>query len=79
MIISRFLFYISENLTGLIEAATENNVNLVYALSPGLDISFSSSKDIQFLKRKLEQVFRNCKILVMVTRNVRGTLFKLVE
>lgn len=49
-------FLSSDNLTGLIEAATENNVTFVYAISPGLDISFSSSKDVQCLKRKLEQV-----------------------
>ena len=46
----------SENLTSLIEAASDNNVQFVYAISPGLDISFSSAKDVQFLKRKLEQV-----------------------
>lgn len=40
----------------MIEAATESNVTFVYAISPGLDISFSSSKDVQCLKRKLEQV-----------------------
>jgi hypothetical protein len=48
--------YIVENLTSLIEAAKENGVEFVYALSPGLDITFSSAKDVQFLKRKLEQV-----------------------
>lgn len=48
---------IVENLTSLIEAAKENGVEFVYALSPGLDITFSSAKDVQFLKRKLEQVF----------------------
>ncbi|KAK3590145.1 hypothetical protein CHS0354_041199 [Potamilus streckersoni] len=46
----------AENLTSLIEVAKENNITFVYAISPGLDISFSSAKDVQFLKRKLEQV-----------------------
>ncbi|XP_052771499.1 protein O-GlcNAcase-like [Mya arenaria] len=46
----------ADNLTGLIEAATENNITFVYAISPGLDISFSSAKDVQCLKRKCEQV-----------------------
>ncbi|XP_062568227.1 protein O-GlcNAcase-like [Saccostrea cucullata] len=46
----------AENLTSLIEAAKEHGVEFVYALSPGLDITFSSTKDVQFLKRKLEQV-----------------------
>ena len=51
-------FPVTENLTSLIEAAKENGVEFVYALSPGLDITFSSAKDVQFLKRKLEQVWR---------------------
>lgn len=33
-----------------------------YALSPGLDILFSSTKDIQLLKRKMDQVFKICII-----------------
>ncbi|CAE1294602.1 NCOAT [Acanthosepion pharaonis] len=43
-------------LTGLIDAAHEQNVEFVYALSPGLDITYSSTKDVTALKRKLEQV-----------------------
>ncbi|XP_071171502.1 protein O-GlcNAcase-like [Mytilus edulis] len=46
----------ADNLTSLIQSATENNIEFVYAVSPGLDISFSSAKDLQCLKRKLEQV-----------------------
>ncbi|KAH9524612.1 hypothetical protein Btru_027330 [Bulinus truncatus] len=46
----------AENLTNLICAAKEKDVTFVYAVSPGLDISFSNVKDIQALKRKLEQV-----------------------
>ena len=52
-----FLSLFADNLTGLIQSATESNIEFVYALSPGLDISFSSAKDVQCLKRKLEQVF----------------------
>ena len=47
---------ISEHLTGMIEAAAESDVLFVYAISPGLDIHYSNSKDVTFLKRKLEQV-----------------------
>ncbi|PIK33340.1 hypothetical protein BSL78_29849, partial [Apostichopus japonicus] len=43
-------------LTSLIEEAKENNVTFVYALSPGLDITFSNTKEVTCLKRKLEQV-----------------------
>ncbi|KAL8621289.1 hypothetical protein ACOMHN_008114 [Nucella lapillus] len=46
----------ADNLTCLIESAQEKGVTFVYAISPGLDISFSSAKDVQILKRKLEQV-----------------------
>uniref|UniRef100_A0A2C9JS88 protein O-GlcNAcase n=1 Tax=Biomphalaria glabrata TaxID=6526 RepID=A0A2C9JS88_BIOGL len=46
----------AENLTNLISAAKEKDVVFVYAVSPGLDISFSNVKDVQALKRKLEQV-----------------------
>ena len=51
-----FPLMFSDHLTGLIEAAARNNVNFVYALSPGLDITFSSAKEIANLKRKMEQV-----------------------
>ncbi|XP_050505146.1 protein O-GlcNAcase isoform X2 [Diabrotica virgifera virgifera] len=46
----------AEHLTGLIQAAKDQNIIFYYALSPGLDITYSSSKDITALKRKLEQV-----------------------
>lgn len=46
----------AEHLTGLISAAKENGVKFYYALSPGLDITYSNPKDIAALKRKLEQV-----------------------
>jgi len=43
-------------MTALINSSKEYGVEFIYAISPGLDITFSSSKDIQCLKRKLEQV-----------------------
>lgn len=43
-------------MTSLIDAAREYNIEFVFALSPGLDITFSNAKDVQALKRKLEQV-----------------------
>lgn len=46
----------AEHLTGLIQAAKDQNIIFYYALSPGLDITYSSSKEIAALKRKLEQV-----------------------
>ncbi|XP_074640311.1 protein O-GlcNAcase-like isoform X2 [Tubulanus polymorphus] len=46
----------ADHLTSLIEAASEHGISFVYALSPGIDITFSSTKDVTYLKRKLEQV-----------------------
>jgi len=48
--------FLLEPLTTLIDAAREAGVVFVYAISPGLDITYSSSKDVTCLKHKLEQV-----------------------
>ncbi|XP_076879690.1 protein O-GlcNAcase [Brachyhypopomus gauderio] len=40
----------------LISAAKEHNVEFVYAISPGLDITFSNPKEVAALKKKLSQV-----------------------
>ncbi|KAL0811252.1 hypothetical protein ABMA28_009678 [Loxostege sticticalis] len=46
----------AEHLTSLISAAKEQGILFCYALSPGLDITYSNQKEITTLKRKLEQV-----------------------
>lgn len=46
----------AEHLTTLIAASKECNINFFYALSPGLDITYSSAKEMVILKRKLDQV-----------------------
>ncbi|CAM1154384.1 MGEA5 (predicted) [Pycnogonum litorale] len=46
----------TENMRALISSAKEYNITFYYALSPGIDITYSSTKDITALKRKLEQV-----------------------
>ncbi|XP_048486541.1 protein O-GlcNAcase isoform X2 [Plutella xylostella] len=46
----------AEHLTSLISAAKAQGITFCYALSPGLDITYSSQKEITTLKRKLEQV-----------------------
>ncbi|XP_078588482.1 protein O-GlcNAcase-like isoform X1 [Branchiostoma floridae x Branchiostoma japonicum] len=57
----------AEHLTSLIAEASESSVTFVYALSPGLDITFSSAKDVTFLKRKLEQVSHfGCKAFALL-------------
>lgn len=46
----------AEHLTSLISAARAQGIVFCYALSPGLDITYSNQKEITILKRKLEQV-----------------------
>ncbi|XP_037328445.2 protein O-GlcNAcase [Pungitius pungitius] len=43
-------------LIALISAAEQHDVEFVYAISPGLDITFSNPKEVAALKRKLDQV-----------------------
>ncbi|XP_073970684.1 O-GlcNAcase [Rhodnius prolixus] len=45
----------ADHLTSLIAAADECGITFYYALSPGLDMAYSSTKDVAALKRKLEQ------------------------
>uniref|UniRef100_A0A3B5AKR6 protein O-GlcNAcase n=1 Tax=Stegastes partitus TaxID=144197 RepID=A0A3B5AKR6_9TELE len=46
----------AEQLIALISAAKQHNVDFIYAISPGLDITFSNPKEVAALKRKLDQV-----------------------
>ncbi len=46
----------ADQLSQLIQEASSWGVNFIYAISPGLDITFSSTKDVTLLKRKLDQV-----------------------
>lgn len=46
---------IVESLTELIQAANNHDIEFVYAISPGLDITYSSNKDVTILRRKLDQ------------------------
>ena len=46
----------ADQLSGLITAAKESGIIFYYAISPGLDIVYSSSKEVSILKRKLQQV-----------------------
>lgn len=44
------------DLTQLIKETTEKGIHFIYALSPGLDITFSSKQEVALLKEKLDQV-----------------------
>lgn len=50
------LSHAPEQLTALIAAAKQHDVDFVYAISPGLDMTFSSPREVSTLKRKLDQV-----------------------
>ncbi|KAI5606852.1 protein O-GlcNAcase [Silurus asotus] len=46
----------AEQLMTLISSAKEHGIEFIYAISPGLDITFSNQKEVSTLKRKLDQV-----------------------
>ncbi|CAF1317521.1 unnamed protein product [Adineta steineri] len=46
----------SNELSQLIHVAKQCGINFIYALSPGLDITYSSEKDLTALKRKFDQL-----------------------
>uniref|UniRef100_A0A8C1PH66 Protein O-GlcNAcase n=1 Tax=Cyprinus carpio TaxID=7962 RepID=A0A8C1PH66_CYPCA len=57
----------AEQLTTLISAAKEHGVEFIYAISPGLDITFSNQKEVSTLKRKLDQVSHfGCKSFALL-------------
>lgn len=47
-----------EDISKIIEICKSNNVNFIYAIAPGLDLSYSSSTDYKFLSLKLNQIFK---------------------
>ncbi|XP_055617072.1 protein O-GlcNAcase [Toxorhynchites rutilus septentrionalis] len=67
----------ADHLTGLISAAHEQNIDFYYALSPGLDITYSSSKEISALKRKLDQVSQfGCKAFALLFDDIEPEMSK---
>ena len=46
----------ADALSQLIKEASDKGIHFVYAIAPGLDITFSSIEEITLLKRKVEQV-----------------------
>uniref|UniRef100_A0A8C9SE58 Protein O-GlcNAcase n=1 Tax=Scleropages formosus TaxID=113540 RepID=A0A8C9SE58_SCLFO len=57
----------AEQLMTLMAAAKEHGIEFIYAISPGLDITFSSQKEVSTLKRKLDQVCQfGCKSFALL-------------
>lgn len=57
-----YIFF-KEQLMTLISSAKEHGIEFIYAISPGLDITFSNQKEVSTLKRKLDQVMPIYSIL----------------
>lgn len=49
-------FVFAEQLIALISAAKQHDIEFIYAISPGLDITFSNPREVATLKKKLDQV-----------------------
>ena len=46
----------ADQLSDLIQQASSRGLVFIYAIAPGLDMTFSSGKELALLKRKLDQV-----------------------
>lgn len=67
----------AEHLQALITEARNHNIVFYYAISPGLDIAYSSQKELAALKRKLEQVSLFSEFLSRLLR-FKGYVFQLL-
>lgn len=66
-----------DHLTSLILAAKEHNIVFYYALSPGLDMTYSSPKELAVLKRKLEQVSQfGCEAFALLFDDIEPEMTK---
>lgn len=66
-----------DHLTGLINAAKEHNIIFYYALSPGLDMTYSNPKEVGTLKRKLEQVSQfGCEAFALLFDDIETEMSK---
>lgn len=54
----------ADHLSQLIKEADSKGILFIYAIAPGLDVTFSSSEEVTLLKRKLKQVCLACARVV---------------
>ena len=67
----------AEHLGSLISLAADCNIDFYYAISPGLDITYSSPKEVTCLKRKLEQVAQlGCKAFALLFDDIEPEMCK---
>lgn len=68
---------ISNQKPGLITAAKEHGIVFYYALSPGLDMTYSNPKEVLALKRKLEQVSQfGCDAFALLFDDIESEMSK---
>ena len=51
-----------DHLSMLIRETASRRIEFIYAIAPGLDITFSNEKDLTALKNKLNQVIKGIEI-----------------
>ncbi|XP_059615750.1 protein O-GlcNAcase-like [Phlebotomus argentipes] len=67
----------ADHLSSLIAAAKEHEINFYYALSPGLDMTYSNAKETATLKRKLEQVSQfGCEAFALLFDDIEPEMTK---
>ncbi|EDV94572.1 GH21911 [Drosophila grimshawi] len=67
----------ADHLSSLISSAKEAGIVFYYALSPGLDMTYSSQKEIATLKRKLDQVSQfGCEAYALLFDDIESELSK---
>ncbi|KAH8306245.1 hypothetical protein KR018_005071 [Drosophila ironensis] len=67
----------ADHLSSLIAAAKEAGIVFYYALSPGLDMTYSNQKEISTLKRKLDQVSQfGCEAYALLFDDIESELSK---
>ncbi|XP_034781802.1 protein O-GlcNAcase-like isoform X1 [Acipenser ruthenus] len=65
----------AEQLITLISAAKEYGIEFIYAISPGLDITFSNQKEVVALKRKLDQISQfGCKSFALLFDDIEHNI-----
>ncbi|RXM99512.1 Protein O-GlcNAcase [Acipenser ruthenus] len=66
---------VEEQLITLISAAKEYGIEFIYAISPGLDITFSNQKEVVTLKRKLDQISQfGCKSFALLFDDIEHNI-----
>ncbi|GAB0086403.1 O-GlcNAcase [Sergentomyia squamirostris] len=67
----------ADHLSSLISAAKDHDINFYYALSPGLDMTYSNAKETATLKRKLEQVSQfGCEAFALLFDDIEPEMTK---